>query len=61
MNVRFQYGHVNDLAGIKAKEEALSEALNFVQHWRRDRDDNMAPTVESLNHVERVIREALAN
>lgn len=39
---------------------ALSEALNYVQHWRRDRDDNMLPTVATLDHVESVIRNALA-
>lgn len=41
------------------KDYALSEALNFVQHWRRDRDVNLAPTIESLNHVEAVLRGAI--
>lgn len=59
MNVTFRHGHVNDLANIKAKDEALSEALNYVQHWRRDRDVNLAPTIDSLNRVEAVIRDAL--
>ncbi|MCR6502548.1 hypothetical protein MUO32_26325 [Shinella sp. CPCC 101442] len=43
------------------KDRALSEALNFVQHWRRDRDVNLAPTLESLNHVETVLRNAIAS
>jgi hypothetical protein len=43
------------------KDHALSEALNFVQHWRRDRDVNLAPTLESLNHVEAVLRNAIAS
>lgn len=46
---------------VDVKARALSEALNYVQHWRRDRDVNLAPTLESLNHVEAVLRNAIAN
>ena len=61
MNITFRHGHVNDLANIKVKDHALAEALNYVQHWRRDRDVNLAPTLESLNHVESVLRNAIAS
>lgn len=46
---------------VDVKARALSEALNYVQHWRRDRDVNLAPTLESLNHVEDVLRNAIAS
>jgi hypothetical protein len=59
MNVTFRYGHVNDLAKVKTKDEALSEALAFVQHWKRDASDNLAPTIGTLEHVEDVLRSAI--
>lgn len=43
------------------KDVAISEALNFVQHWRRDRDVNLAPTIESLSHVEAILRSAIGS
>lgn len=59
MNVTFHYGHVNDLARIKSKDEALAEALAFVQHWKRDAEGNLMPTTGTLEHVERVLRNAI--
>jgi len=46
---------------VGTADHALAEALNYVRHWRRDRDDNCAPTLESLNHVEAVLRNAIAS
>lgn len=45
---------------VDVKDRALSEALNYVQHWRRDRDCNMAPSLETLCHVETVLQNAIA-
>lgn len=60
MNVNITMGHVNDVFRLKQKDKALSEALDFVQHWKRDRADNQLPTESSLEHVESVLRKAIA-
>lgn len=60
MNVSIRMGHVNDLSNIKGKDFALSETLNFIQHWKRDVEGNVMPTIGSLQHVETTIRAALA-
>ena len=59
MNVRIQMGHVNDLARLRDKEEALHYALARVRGWREDLANNLSPLPDSLDALEAKLTAAL--
>lgn len=61
MNIRHSFGHVNDLANIKAKDAAIAETLAWVRHWIIDVEEfSLPPTIESLRMIETKLK-ALSN
>lgn len=60
MNITFRHGHVNDLADIKAKNDALRELQIIIEHWQDDRSAGLMPTETSLRHAHRLATNALA-
>lgn len=59
MHITHSFGHVNDLANIKAKDKALKDALDWVRHWQRDVAEGLKPTPDSLAMVEARLSSAL--
>lgn len=59
MNITFRHGHVNDLASIKVKDNALRELQIIIEHWQDDRTAGLLPTETSLRYAHRLATNAL--